>query len=143
MSTEATRRLNSIREKGQFPFPHDADPPAAAPVAVTVTNPTVTTVVGPYTIVNLTFASSPYTVLPMSGTTIYNVNCTGGNVIMLFPTAVNNKAQYGIKKTDASANTIALTPNGVETIDGAATQTIRFQYTEVDVYSDNTNLFLK
>lgn len=96
-----------------------------------------------YTLINLTFASSPYTVLPTTGYTLYNVNCTGGNIIINFPTAVGNAAVYGIKKTDSSANTITLTPNGVETIDGEASKVILFQNTQVEVYSNNANLFLK
>jgi Repeat of unknown function (DUF5907) len=98
---------------------------------------------GGYSIVAVNFAASPYTILPTSGTTIYQVDCTGGNVVINVPTAVGNTAVYGVKKTDASANTITVTPNGAETIDGNATQTILFQNTEIDIYSDNANLFIK
>lgn len=96
-----------------------------------------------YTIISLIFADSPYTVLPIDGTTLYLVDCTGGNIIMNFPSAVANSATYGVKKIDATLNTITLTPNGIETIDGAATQTIRFQWTEIDIFSDGTELLLK
>ena len=101
------------------------------------------TVVSGYNIITVNFAASPYTVLPTSGTTIYVVDCTAGNVVLNFPTAVANTATYGVKKIDASANTITLTPNGAETIDGAATQTIRFRWTEIDIFSDNSNLLIK
>ena len=98
---------------------------------------------GGYTIVSLVFADSPYTIVPVTGSYIYQVDCTGGNVVINFPTAVGTTATYGIKKIDSSANTITLTPNGAETLDGSSTQTIRFQNSEYDVYSNNVNLFLK
>lgn len=98
---------------------------------------------GGYTIVSVNFAASPYTIVPTSGNYIYQVDCTGGNITINFPTAVGNTATYGIKKIDSSANTITLDPFGAQTIDGAATATIRFQNTEVDIYSNNSNLFIK
>jgi hypothetical protein len=98
---------------------------------------------GGYTIVAVNFAASPYAVLPTSGITIYQVDCTGGGVIMNFPTAIGNTAIYGVKKIDSSLNFVRIVPNGAETIDGNATQTIRFQNTEVDIYSDNVNLYIK
>lgn len=102
-----------------------------------------TAITSSYDITNVNFAASPYTIVPTDGIHIYQVDCTGGNIIINFPSAVGNTATYGIKKIDSSANTITLTPNGVETIDGSATKTIRFQNTEVDIYSNNSNLFIK
>jgi len=96
-----------------------------------------------YVTVAVNFGLSPYAVLPITGIIEYLVDCTGGNVIMTFPTAVGNTAEYGIKKIDATANTITLTPAGAETIDGQATQTIRFRWTEIDLFSDNANLYIK
>lgn len=88
-------------------------------------------------------STTPYIILPTSGITIYLVNCTVGHITMQFPSAIGNTATYGIKKTDSSSNTVILTPSGAETIDGQATQTIRFKNTEVDIFSDNANLFMK
>jgi hypothetical protein len=98
---------------------------------------------GSYSIVNVNFAASPYTVIPTSGWTIYQVDCTGGNVVINFPTAVGNTAIYTVKKVDATLNNITLTPNGVETINGAPTETILFENSSIDVYSNNANLYLK
>jgi len=98
---------------------------------------------GGYTIVSINFASSPYTVIPTTSTTLYQVDCTGGNVIMNFPTAIGSTAIWGVKKIDSSLNTITLEPFGAQTIDGNANQTILFQNTQVDIYSDNANLFIK
>lgn len=88
-------------------------------------------------------STTPYTVVPTTGYTIYLVDASGGNIVMNFPTAVGNTATYGVKKIDSSANTIILTPDGAETIDGSATKTILYQNTEVEVFSDNSNLYLK
>jgi hypothetical protein len=98
---------------------------------------------GGYTIITVNFASSPYTILPTTGITLYQVDCTSGNVIMNFPTAIGSTAIWGVKKIDSSANTITLEPFGAQTIDGNANQTILFQNTQVDIYSDNVNLFIK
>lgn len=96
-----------------------------------------------YTIVSINFASSPYTVVPTTGTTLYQVDCTGGNVIINLPTAIGSTAVWGVKKIDSTSNTITLEPFGAQTIDGNANQTILFQNTQVDIYSDNANLFIK
>ncbi len=102
-----------------------------------------TVTIGPsgYSIVSV--SSTPYTIIPVIGTTIYLVDTSGGNVIINFPSAIGNNAVYGIKKVDSSANTITLTPFGAQTIDGQGRQTIRFQNTEIDIFSDNANLFIK
>lgn len=94
-----------------------------------------------YTVINVN--TTPYTVVPMTGVYVYLVDATGGNIIIDFPTAVGNTALYTIKKVDSSANTVTLDPSGAETIDGYATQTIRFQNTSVDIYSDNANLYIR
>lgn len=90
------------------------------------------------TLVNTT----PYTIVPVTAYNVYYVDATAGNIIINFPTAVGNLAWYVIKKIDSSSNTVTLTPNGAETIDGLSTQTIRFQNTSVDVYSDGANLLM-
>lgn len=94
-------------------------------------------------VVQINFSSSPYTVIPTTGTTLYQVDCSDGDVIMNFPTAIGSTAIWGVKKIDSSLNTITLEPFGAQTIDGNANQTILFQNTQVDIYSDNSNLFIK
>lgn len=87
--------------------------------------------------------STPYTVIPTSGNTIYLVDATAGNITMNFPSAIGSTAIYGVKKIDATANTVILTPDGAETIDGAATKTITAQWQVMNLFSDNVNLFLR
>lgn len=90
------------------------------------------------TLVNTT----PYAIVPTTGYNVYHVDATTGSITIKFPTAVGNTAWYVVKKIDSSANTVILDPNGAETLDGLSTQTIRFQNTSVDIYSDNSNLFI-
>jgi hypothetical protein len=97
---------------------------------------------GGFSYVPVAVSTTPYTVVPITGWYMYLVDATAGAITMNFPTAVGNNAVYTVKKVDSSANTVILTPNGAETIDGAATQTIRFQNTSVDLYSDNANLYI-
>lgn len=92
-------------------------------------------------IVNVT--TTPYTVTPITGNYIYLVDATAGNITMNFPSAVGNNAIYTVKKIDSSANTVTLDASGTETIDGQLTQTIRFKNTSVDLFSNNSNLFIR
>jgi len=96
---------------------------------------------GGYVVIDLTFADDPYTVIPTSGQTIYNVDTTGGTVNIAFPTAVGNTAAYTVH--NRGANSVILNPDGAETINGNATQTLLFLNTSVDIYSDNANLFIR
>jgi hypothetical protein len=98
---------------------------------------------GDYTLLSLTFASSPYTIIPTTGITYYFVDCSGGAVVINCPTAIGTTATWGIKKTDSSLNTITIEPFGTETIDGNANQTILFQNTQLNIVSDNANLFIQ
>ncbi len=94
-----------------------------------------------YTVVNVN--TTPYTIVPITGVYVYLVDASGGSITMNFPTAIGNTALYTVKKVDNSANTVVLDPNGAQTLDGLATQTIRFQNTSVDIYSDNANLYIR
>lgn len=98
---------------------------------------------GSFSYITVAVNTTPYAVVPITGWYMYLVDATAGNITINFPTAVGNNAVYTVKKVDASANTVILTPNGAETIDGLATQTIRFQNTSVDIYSNNANLYIK
>jgi hypothetical protein len=111
----------------------------------TVGNPLVATGGGGgggFSFTKTTVTTSPYTVIPVSGYNVYLVDTSLGSITMNFPTAVGNTAWYVVKKIDSSANTVVLDPNGAQTLDGQPTQTIRFQNTSVDIYSDNSNLFI-
>ena len=47
---------------------------------------------GDYTLLSLTFASSPYTIIPTTGITYYFVDCSGGAVVINCPTAIGTTA---------------------------------------------------
>lgn len=94
-----------------------------------------------YSVTNV--STTPYAILPTSGIHIYLVDATISSITIDFPTSVGNTAIYTIKKIDSSVNTVVLDPNGAETLDGQTTQTIRFQNTSLDIYSDNANLYIK
>jgi hypothetical protein len=96
---------------------------------------------GGYTIVNV--STSPYAVVPVTGHTIYQVDCTLANIVITLPSAVGNTAMYSFKKIDSSGRTIQVKAAGGETIDGATDVTIKFQNTSLDVYSDNVVMFIK
>ena len=83
-------------------------------------------------------ADSPYTVQPRD--VFLRGNATAGAITVNLPTAVGRAgAMYIVKKSDASANAVTVTPNGAETIDGAATFPLPAQWDAVMVQSDGTN----
>ena len=108
----------------------------------TAGNPLVAAGASGFTYSKTLVNTTPYTIVPTTGYNVYNVDATAGIITINFPTAVGNVAWYVVKKIDSSANTVILDPNGAETLDGQPTQIIRFQNTSVDVYSDNSNLFI-
>jgi len=95
---------------------------------------------GGYTVVLV--ASTPYNVVPTSGSTVYLVDASGGSVTMNLPTAVGNTAMYSIKKIDSSVNTVIMDASTTETIDGELTQTIMFQWTAISLINNNANWFI-
>lgn len=69
-----------------------------------------------------------------------NVDATAGNVTITLPLAAAIPfKKYNIKKVDASANTVTVDGNGVQTIDGALTQVITTQYASITPQSDNVS----
>jgi hypothetical protein len=108
----------------------------------TIANPLVAAAASGFLYTKILVNTTPYTIVPTSGYNVYNVDASAGAVVLNFPTAVANAAWYVVKKIDSSLNTVTLTPNGAETIDGAVNKVIKFQNTSVDVYSDNSNLYL-
>lgn len=72
------------------------------------------------------------TVIPCDATTAaFAVN---------LPTAVGIRGRvYIIKKVDVTANAVTVTPNGAETIDGAATVVLNAQWQVTRIVSDNAN----
>ena len=71
------------------------------------------------------------------------VDATSGNLTMTLPAAVGVTGRtYEIKKIDSSSNTVTIDGDGSETIDGATTQVIIFQYDGVQLRSDGSGWVL-
>lgn len=68
------------------------------------------------------------------------VDATLGNIILTLYTAVGNEGKIlTIIKTDASSNTVTITPLGLETINGQPSITIVSRYDTPMIRSNNTN----
>lgn len=71
----------------------------------------------------ITFSDSPYTIA--SDDEFINVDATGGSVIINFlPLATAPKKPIYIRKNAGGANTVTLTPDGSDQIDGASSLVI-------------------
>lgn len=82
-----------------------------------------------------------YTVAPGDGdATAVAVDATGAaRTITTYAAAGNKGRRITVKKADISTNTVTLDGNAAETIDGALTYVLRFQYNFVTVESDGSN----
>jgi hypothetical protein len=70
-------------------------------------------------------------------------DATSGSFTLILPTAVGNSGKtFYIKKIDASANTVTIDGNGLETIDGDIVQEIEYQNTAVTLISDGSNWYV-
>lgn len=68
------------------------------------------------------------------------IDATAGNKTVTLYTAVGNTGRrITVKKTDATANTVTIDPNGAQTIDGAATVVLGGQYATLRVQADGAN----
>jgi len=86
------------------------------------------------TAVDITLDKTYYTVL---------VDAVGANRTITLPAAASHEHRvYNIKKIDASANTVTIDGNGVETIDGAATVVISVQWDSYTLQCDSTGWFI-
>lgn len=85
------------------------------------------------------FADTPYTLVSECG--YLRCNAVGGNMVVNLPLAIGNGRLVSIKKIDASANTVTITPNGAETIDGAATYVLAAQWDVVQFVDAATGLW--
>lgn len=62
------------------------------------------------------------------------VDCTDGAVtVTLQPALEVNKKRITIKKVDASANAVTVTPGGTETIDGVASKSLAAQWNYIEL----------
>lgn len=67
-------------------------------------------------------------------------DCTSNAITINLPAAASHTGRvYEIKKIDATGNVVTIDGNGSETIDGALTIQISFQYESVTLVSDGTN----
>lgn len=86
------------------------------------------------TSVDLTLDDTNHTVL---------VNASTGNRVMTLPASASCiNRRFEIKKTDNTANTVTITPDGSETIDGAATFVLNTQYQSVTIVNNGFNWFV-
>jgi hypothetical protein len=67
------------------------------------------------------------------------VDSTAANRVITLPVATG-KYRYHIKKTVA-ANLVTVTPNGADTIQGAATRVLTAQYESCTIYSDGSGIW--
>ena len=80
---------------------------------------------------SLSTIDSPFTMQELDLTHIWNAG--GGNCIdNLLPATGSGRVRH-VKKIDASANTVTVTPDGTDTIDGAANYVLTAQYESVTV----------
>jgi ABC-type arginine/histidine transport system permease subunit len=76
-----------------------------------------------------------------SADVIILANATGGAFTVTLNTTFGNGQMYIIKKTDASANAVTVTPSA-GTIDGAASFALAAQNNSIIVVCDGTNWFV-
>jgi len=75
----------------------------------------------------------------------YTVLCdaTLGAIIITLPDAATLSGQYyNVKKIDATANAVTITPTAPDLIDGAATAIITLQWTSLTFQSDGTDWYI-
>lgn len=77
------------------------------------------------------FADTPYNLLSEDGYVRWNA--AGGNCVQNLPVSLGLGRLVSFKKLDASANTVTITPNGADTIDGAANYVLNAQYQKVQL----------
>ncbi len=71
------------------------------------------------------------------------VDATSGAVTITLPVAALSKSIiYDIKKIDSSTNVVTVDADGSETIDGATTQTLEFQHTNIRIACNGTAWFI-
>jgi microcystin-dependent protein len=82
-----------------------------------------------------------YTVVSGDLGSIVNADATGGNVTITLPSAsdAGDGAVIGIRKIDASVNTVVAQTVGSETIDGSSTQTLSARYSSINLVSNGSN----
>ena len=78
------------------------------------------------------YSDSPYTANALKDCTVI-WDASGGACVQNLPAATNSGKIFYFKKVDSSANTVTVTPDGTDTIDGAANYVLTAQYESVTV----------
>ena len=73
----------------------------------------------------------------------FAIDATAGDVTVTLPTADEWELPLYFKKTNSSGGNVVITPDGSDTIDGAATLTISTQYESVHLVSNRENSWWK
>jgi hypothetical protein len=101
------------------------------PTALAINGDTVlTTASAIYTIVDVT---GTYNAAQTSGRHVLLCDASGGNVTVNLPAIATTNAEFLVKKTDSSANTVTVDGNSGETIDGGTTAVLLAQYAAIDL----------
>lgn len=86
------------------------------------------------------FGDSPVSIVQADSGKLISVDCTGGNVVINLPSIaaldLTGPWAMGIIKTDSSANTVTVNPNGAETIEGSASYVLSVQKQGVTLIPD-------
>lgn len=79
--------------------------------------------------------TSSFTITPADDLTFYEVDATSGAVSISLPpsSTVTDGFRFWVRRKDASANSIAISPNGADTIDSYTSTRINPQYTTFEV----------
>jgi hypothetical protein len=89
----------------------------------------------------ITVLDSPYILTVLDFTIL--CDCSGGPISVLIPAAAGLAGKgYNIKKIDASANIVTVTPNGAETIDGQNPYLLIPQWDCVSIQTEGTEWFV-
>lgn len=91
-------------------------------------------------VVNVNSVTTAYTATITDYTILGNASA-GAFAITLFAANVNTGATLHIKKEGTDTNTLTLTPNGAETIDGTTTATLNRTNDNIIIRSDGANWF--
>lgn len=85
---------------------------------------------------------SPYTVTISADREVVLADDASGSITVNLPTAVGVDSLITVKKLSAAANTVTVTPDGSETIDGDASYALEDENEFVTLVSDGSNWFV-
>jgi len=83
------------------------------------------------------------TVSETAGNVVYDMDCTSNVDTLKLPTAVGNSFLLTVRKKDSGVNKVVVKPAGSELINGQSSLWILYQYTSVDIYSNNTGYYTR